>query len=261
VLRQPRTAAITRIPALTVLGHLRIRRGDTDVTTPLDEARELAWRTEEIQRIGPIATAYADAAWLAGEPERIAREVQPAYDLAIQRRDLWMTGELAVWLFRAGALPSPPENLAPPHALELCGNWQGAAHAWRALGCSYEYAVVLAWNGGECERLEALKVMEQLGATAAAGALRRQMRAQGVRRIPRGSRTSTRNDPHGLTRREVEVLKLLSEGLRNSSIASRLFVSTKTVDHHVSAILTKLCVPSRAEAVAMARKQRIEGAD
>jgi DNA-binding CsgD family transcriptional regulator/tetratricopeptide (TPR) repeat protein len=261
VLRHPRTAAVLRIPALTVLGHLRIRRGDTDVTTPLDEARELAGLTEEIQRIGPIATAYADAAWLAGEPERIAREVQPAYDLAIQRRDCWMTGELAIWLFRAGALPSPPGSLPPPHALELSGDWRGAAHAWRALGCSYEYAAVLAWYGGECEQLEALKVMEQLGATAAAGALRRQMRAQGMRRIPRGSRTSTRNDPHGLTRREVEVLRLLSEGLRNSTIASRLFVSTKTVDHHVSAILTKLGVPSRAEAVAMAREQRIDGAD
>jgi DNA-binding NarL/FixJ family response regulator len=87
------------------------------------------------------------------------------------------------------------------------------------------------------------------------------MRAQGVRRIPRGSRSSTRNDPHGLTRREVEVLNLLSEGLRNSAIASKLFVSTKTVDHHVSAILTKLGVPSRAEAVVMARKQRVDGAD
>ena len=261
VLRHPRTAAVLRIPALTVLGHLRVRRGDTDVTAPLAEARELAGPTEEIQRIGPIAAAYADAAWLAGEPERIACEVQPAYDLAIQRRDLWMTGELAVWLFRANALPSPPENLAAPHALEISGDWRGAADAWGSLGCSYEYALVLAWHGGEREQLEALKVMEQLGATAAAGALRRQMRAQGVRRIPRGSRSSTRNDPHGLTRREVEVLNLLSAGLRNSVIASRLFVSTKTVDHHVSAILTKFGVPSRAEAVAMARRQRIDGTD
>jgi DNA-binding NarL/FixJ family response regulator len=48
----------------------------------------------------------------------------------------------------------------------------------------------------------------------------------------------------------------LSEGLRNAAIARRLFVSTKTVDHHVSAILTKLGVPSRAEAVAMVRNPR-----
>ena len=260
VLRHPRTATITRIPALTVLGHLRIRRGDTDVTSPLDEARELAYVTKEVQRIGPVALAYADAAWLAGDTDRIVREVQPAYELALEGRDAWIAGELAVWLWRAGALTSPPTNVARPHTLEMSGDWRGAAEAWQTLGCRYHYATVLAWHGAELEQLESLHVMEQLGATAAAGALRRIMRAQGVRKIPRGSRSSTRNDPHGLTRREAEVLKLLSEGLRNSAIATRLFVSTKTVDHHVSAILTKLGVPSRAEAVAMARKQR-EGAD
>src|ERR1700721_2471660 len=75
----------------------------------------------------------------------------------------------------------------------------------------------------------------------------------GCRAVPRGSRTSTRRNPLGLTRREAEILALLSDGLRNAAIARRLFVSTKTVDHHVSAILTKLGVPSRAEAVAMTR--------
>jgi DNA-binding NarL/FixJ family response regulator len=84
------------------------------------------------------------------------------------------------------------------------------------------------------------------------------MRAQGVRGVPRGSRPSTRSNPHGLTRREAEILALLSEGLRNSAIAKRLFLSTKTVDHHVSAILTKLGVPSRAQAIATARRQSVK---
>ena len=76
-----------------------------------------------------------------------------------------------------------------------------------------------------------------------------------MRGVPRGLRDSTRNNPHGLTKREAEILELLSEGLRNSSIAKRLFLSPKTVDHHVSAILAKLGVPSRAEAVALVRKK------
>jgi DNA-binding NarL/FixJ family response regulator len=118
---------------------------------------------------------------------------------------------------------------------------------------------MLAWYGGEPEQREALAIFEGLGAAPAAHSLRKQMRAQGVRRIPRGSRMSTRLNSFGLTRREVEILALLSEGLRNSVIAKRLFVSTKTVDHHVSAILTKLGVPSRAQAVAMARQQHGKG--
>jgi DNA-binding NarL/FixJ family response regulator len=109
--------------------------------------------------------------------------------------------------------------------------------------------------GTEPEQKEALTMLEQLGAGPAAPALRKKMRVRGVRGVPRGSRSSTQRNPHGLTQREAEILALLSDGLRNAAIAKRLFVSTKTVDHHVSSILTKLGVPSRAEAVAMARKQ------
>jgi DNA-binding NarL/FixJ family response regulator len=74
-----------------------------------------------------------------------------------------------------------------------------------------------------------------------------------VKGVPRGARASTQSDPHGLTRREAEILALLSEGLRNSVIAKRLFISQKTVAHHVSSILMKLGVPSRAEAVAVTK--------
>ena len=201
-----------------------------------------------------LASAFADAAWLAADREGVVREVQAAYELSRDQRDPWGKGMLAIWLWRAGSLQQIPTDIALPYVLEIAHDWQGAARAWHELGCPYERANMLAWYGGEAEQREALAVFEQLGTAPAAQALRKQMRARGVQGIPRGSRTSTRLDPHGLTRREVEILSLLSEGLRNAAIAKRLFLSTKTVDHHVSAILTKLGVPSRAEAVAMARK-------
>ena len=72
--------------------------------------------------------------------------------------------------------------------------------------------------------------------------------------MPRGPRPSTRENPAGLTARELEVLALLVEGLRNAQIAERLVVSEKTVDHHVSAILRKLDVRTRAEAAAEATR-------
>jgi DNA-binding NarL/FixJ family response regulator len=166
-----------------------------------------------------------------------------------------MKGELAAWLWRVGALDHQPTDILEPYALEISGDWRGAARAWEVLGCPYERAIVLSLYGAESEQREALSLFEQLGAAPAAQMLRKKMREQGVRGVPRGSRTSTRGNPFGLTRREAEILSLLSEGLRNSAIAKRLFLSTKTVDSHVSAILMKLGVPSRAEAVAMARKQ------
>ena len=253
VLRHPHTSAVTRIPALRTLAHLRVRRGDPDVSGPIAEARALAGPTPELQRAGMLALVCAEAAWLAGDRAGVVREVATVWELARERRDPRMNGELAAWLWRADALDQAPPDIAEPYAQEIAGDWRAAAAAWRMLGCPYEHACLLAWYGREAEQREALTIFERLGAAPAAHSLRRQMRARGIRRIPRGSRTSTRNNPLGLTRREAEVLALLSEGLRSSLIARRLFVAPKTVEHHVSAILAKLGVSSRAEAVARLR--------
>jgi DNA-binding NarL/FixJ family response regulator len=71
----------------------------------------------------------------------------------------------------------------------------------------------------------------------------------------RGPRPSTRANPAGLTAREVEVLDLLVEGLRNAEIAERLVITEKTAGHHVSAILGKLGVRSRHDAARVAREE------
>jgi DNA-binding CsgD family transcriptional regulator/tetratricopeptide (TPR) repeat protein len=255
VLRHPRTSPVTRNPTLRVLGHLRIRRGDPDAHSALGEARSLAGTMHELQRRGTLAAAYAEAAWLAGDTEGVLREVLPLYELVCRRRDPRMKGELAAWLWRVGALDQHPTDIAEPYAREISGDWRGAAGVWRDLGCPYEHATVLALYGGEAEQRAALSIFEQLGAAPAAQALRKQMREQGVRRVPRGARATTQSHSHGLTAREAEILALMSDGLRNAAIAKRLFVSTRTVDHHVSAILTKLGVQSRVKAIAIAHRK------
>lgn len=71
--------------------------------------------------------------------------------------------------------------------------------------------------------------------------------------MPRGPRPTTRTNPAGLTAREVEVLRLIAEGQINAEIAARLYISDKTVEHHVSRILAKLELPSRRDAAPAAR--------
>jgi len=255
VLRHPRTTPPARIPALRTLAHLRVRRGDPGVQAAVDEVRALAGRNQELQQAGMLALVCAEAQWLAGERDGVIREVQAVYARARSRRDPRMNSELAAWLWRVGALEERPADIAEPYAMEICGDWSGAASAWQALGCAYEHACLLGWHGDEADQRQALATFEQLGAKPAAQALRRQMRLQGVRRIPRGARSSTSENAFGLTRREAQILELLADGLRNATIAKRLFLSSKTVEHHISAVLAKLGVSSRAEAVVLLRNR------
>jgi DNA-binding NarL/FixJ family response regulator len=94
-----------------------------------------------------------------------------------------------------------------------------------------------------------VEALDRLGARPDLDRLRQQLRADGVRRIPRGPRPSTRHNPFSLTGREAEIVGLLARPLMtNSRIGARLHISPKTVDHHVSAILAKLGVATREEA-------------
>lgn len=72
--------------------------------------------------------------------------------------------------------------------------------------------------------------------------------------IPRGPRRATRAAPAGLTPREREVLALLAEGLPDKEIPRRLFISERTVHHHVSSVLSNLGVSSRTAATLAAAR-------
>jgi DNA-binding CsgD family transcriptional regulator len=74
-----------------------------------------------------------------------------------------------------------------------------------------------------------------------------------LRELGDESRPLAAHKVHELTRREVEVLRLLGEGLTNAEIAGRLFISTKTAGNHVSNILMKLGLRNRSQAAAVAR--------
>jgi DNA-binding NarL/FixJ family response regulator len=83
-----------------------------------------------------------------------------------------------------------------------------------------------------------------------AGRVRNELRRLGVESIPRGPARSTRENLAGLTNRQIEVLELVAAGLTNADIAERLFLAKKTVEHHISAIYSKLGVDNRTKAVA-----------
>jgi DNA-binding CsgD family transcriptional regulator len=246
----------TRTCALLALARPTVRRGDIAATAMLNEALDLSTQAGMLPRLGATRAARAERAWLAGDNDSAVEEARAAYNLALSKKHPWITGELAFWRWKSGDSFVPPEWIARPFALQIAGDWRGAAEEWTRRGCPYEQALALA-DGDEAAQLVALKIFEHLGARPALEKFREKMRSEGVRGIPRGPRLAARENPFGLTARELEVLTSLSEGLSNNAIAKKLTLSTRTVEHHIASILQKMQVQSRNEAVVLALKEHL----
>jgi DNA-binding CsgD family transcriptional regulator len=253
VLADPRALPLARVLALVTLGLVRARRGDPGSQPLLDEAAGLAQGSREPQWVAPVTAARLEVAWLDGrDVAGIREDTEPALELARARGAAWVVGELAVWRWRAGVADAEPEGAAEPYRLEMQGKWQAAAQLWSRQGCAYAAALALASSNGEEAMRQALAELQRLGARAAAGIVAQRLRELGARGLPRGPRLDTRANSVLLTRRQLEILELLRIGLRNTEIAEQLYLSPRTVDHHVSAILTKLNARSRTEAAQIA---------
>jgi ATP/maltotriose-dependent transcriptional regulator MalT len=250
MLAGPKDAVIeARFHSLMVLGVVRARRGDPDSQPLLEEARELAIADGQTQLVAEAAAASAEAAWLTGRADAVAAATEEAYATVQRAGYHGLAGELAVWRRRAGLSENPPEGpLLDHHRLQLTGDCRAAAAILRERGCRYSAALALADTGDAAALREALEDLGELGAVPAGARVMRRLRELGERGVPRGPRPRTRANPARLTPRELEVLPLIAEGLRNAEIADRLVVSPKTIDHHVSSILRKLDVRTRGQA-------------
>jgi len=238
---------IAYITAMSALGRVRVRRGDPGGLPLLEEMTELA-RDHELQHGWNAICGRAEYHWLAGDPETGLDELAPAYQRALDTDSEWARGEIGFWMWRSGAIETPPDGAAEPFALQMAGDWKGAADRWSEIGCPYETALALA-DGPENAKLEALAIFDSLGARPMGDRLRKVLRDLGVDGVPRGPTKKTLANPSGLTNRQLEVLRLIVDGLDNTEIARELYVSKKTVEHHISAIYSKLGVDSRTKAV------------
>jgi DNA-binding CsgD family transcriptional regulator/tetratricopeptide (TPR) repeat protein len=252
VLREAGPLPMDRHCALVRLGTIMARRGTAGFWPYLDEAAATSDAQGKPPYLIKSRLARAEAHWLAGRSAQARQAAESAIGpgtvcSATER------GAVAVWLRRTGSRRSVPGVIAEPYQHTLDGEAEKAAVMWAELGCPYDAGLALLDSGDERLLRQAYRVFTDLGATATAQLPRRTLRRLGVRAFPTGPRAATRAHPLGLTRRQHDVLDLIADGHTNAQIAERLFISAKTVDHHVSAILAKLQAPDRATAGRIAR--------
>jgi DNA-binding CsgD family transcriptional regulator/uncharacterized protein YdbL (DUF1318 family) len=246
---------LARVWPLLVTGLVPLRCGEIgapgDAADAADDPFERAWElvgniNEPLRRLAVLA-ALAERMWMTGgdDPRVVDEAVRELKVLAELPGSEWARGELGAWLHRLGLLAAPPERVAEPYRLAFAGDHEGAAAWWHQTGEPFAEAMALADSPVAALRVRGVTLLDGLGATGTADRLRVLLRNDGVEEVPARPRASTRANPGGLTNRQLDVAKLMARGFTNAEIAARLYISPKTADHHVSAVLTKLGATSR----------------
>ena len=241
-----------RMMPLWTLGRILARRGDHEAWQVIDEAVSIADQSGDPELVGKSYLVRAEAHWLDGRIDDAVRDIDVAAAIATVT-DAWTRGDIASWQRRLAALETEVgDGLAEPYARQLKNEFRAATKMWDDLNRPYEAAITLLDSGADASLREALERFEALGADAATTLTRKEMRRRGMRAVPTGAHRTTRSHPAGLTRREREVLDLICAGHTNGEISELLVISSRTVDHHVSAVLAKLAVRTRKQAAAEA---------
>ena len=236
---------VNQLLAKTVLTELAVRRGDPDAGDRLADLADQAERTGELQRIGPVLQLETEWAMTTGAElplERFASS-RPSMRTAVG----WAESLVAAWAAVAGIDMAVTTRVPTPHAAMLQRDWKRAADEFGAIGWEYDHAFMLSLLEDEPALSEALAVARRIGAGPLEERVAQRMK-QGGMTVPARPRETTLANPAGLTSRQLDVLELIVEGLSNQQIADRLYLSVRTVEHHVEAILTKLGAANRRDA-------------
>ncbi len=242
--------------AWRVLGTIQARRGRGEARTAILRMWEFAQPLEGLTVLDTAAAALAEYIWLSEDrdPELLQR-LEAVLAEGISKGTPWPSGAFAFWMWKLGLLDTVPEGTADFYGWIMRGEYKKSASFWRERGIPYEEGLALM-HGDDAEQIEAIRIFEELGAAPIAKKVRLALAARGVK-APRGKSKATREHVAGLTARQAEVLELLALGLTNTEIADELFVSYRTVENHVAAVLMKLDAPTREAAVGAAREHGV----
>jgi DNA-binding CsgD family transcriptional regulator len=255
LLKNESQSITVKIVTLPVVAKIKMRRGHPDAIPLLLEAKIMAFETMELQRILPVLTGLLEYEWLTGNTFIEAAAIDSTVNM-INGKNNFCNNEFAFWLLKARKQHLSPGEIYEGYDVSDATKALKAAAFWKKTGNPYMEALTL-FEGTADDKRKALAIVHELGADGVYEKMKLEMRASGIKSIPRGVRKSTQSNAALLTSRELDVLPLLKEGLQNKEIAAQLFISPKTVDHHISSILFKLDVSNRNKAVTEAMRLEI----
>lgn len=259
VLKTERLTLLMRLPALSVLAQTQMRLGEQSAYKNFVDALTDALATDELQYIIPIRLGLIEFAWLNKQNKNAIEHLEYLNNLGPESMHLWRVGETAIWAQRLSFSLNQNfyEDLPEPHQLEIEGDFFAAATSWESLGLPYAAALTLmqVTDSGHIQKafIAAQDLLEPIDANGGITKLKSLAADCSISELlhskRRGPYKAARNHPLGLTKREQEILQLISKGATNKEIANTLSRSQRTIEHHVSSILTKLNSNSRMEAM------------
>jgi len=248
---------LIRNPAARAMAQIHIRRGSPAADALIEELSLHMANGREGPRFTSLALIFAEQCWTKGtDPGSALALLVEATSLARGHGSPWDRAALWYWGQALGEDVQPPPDMPEPYALGAARDIVAAANAFEALGMRFEQALMLT-QGNTSQVARGLAILDHIGAPATAARSRLELKGGNGRVGSRGPRASTLDNHFGLTKREIDVLEALDKGWTNRQIGEQLFVSAKTVDHHVSAILSKLNARTRGEAAARARTEGV----
>ena len=161
---------------LALLGRLLARRGNPEAAQVLARAEDAIAGLDDPQRLLTVRAARVEHAWLAGDDDEARALAAGTLGAIGSAYHPQLRGELLRYVQRAGGTSGPGDGCSLPYALALGGDFRGAADVWQAIDFPFELALELADVGGPRAAVEAITILDRLGACPAAERVRDRVR-------------------------------------------------------------------------------------
>jgi DNA-binding CsgD family transcriptional regulator/tetratricopeptide (TPR) repeat protein len=255
----PVSAIFVRWPALLARGMALSRLGEVGAEEALLESLDTAYRLDFTQDILPSSIALIEHQVFAGQLAKARFSLTQAWHKRGFEVNSWMIGALYAWGGRLGVelqgetRDGKAYQLAEPYRFEMAGEYHLAAQAWGKLGVPFEKAMALMHCGHQ-GMLQAIDIFGKIGAHQAHAMAEVEARGRGIKGLKRGQYKAASQNPAGLTAREIQILGFIADGQSNVQIALLLNRSERTVEHHVSSMLSKTQARNRLALLEWAHK-------